>query len=323
MSKYSLEKYLPSASSLVYGCMGLGGDWQSDELNSTHYQQASLAVDAALESGINVFDHADIYRHGRAEQIFGQVLKDRPSLRDQMFIQSKCAIRFQDELSPQRYDFSKQWIIKSVEGSLSRLGIEYLDTLLLHRPDPLMEPEEVAEVFDMLRESGKVRFFGVSNMHTHQLAYLHSYLSQPLIANQIEISLKELGWLDECVMAGNPAGSGLNFTAGTIEYCRQNDVQIQAWGSLCQGLFSGRDVSQEPENIQVTASFVTLLAEKYNVTKEALVLAWLMRHPANIQPVIGTTLPERIKACASASTIKLSREDWYSLYIKVRGEALP
>lgn len=323
MPKYALEEFLPNASSLVYGCMGLGGEWQESNIADSHYKQANEVIEVALEAGINVFDHADIYRRGKAEKVFGRVLKERPSLRDKMFIQSKCGIRFQDDIGPKRYDFSKQWLVQSVEGSLARLGIEQLDILLLHRPDPLMEPGEVAEAFEVLREQGKVKFFGVSNMHIHQIAYLQSYLDAPLIANQIEISLQQLAWLDEGVMAGNPKGSDLNFTSGTLEHCRKNGIQLQAWGSLCQGLFSGRDITNEPEHIQTTASMVAPLADKYNVSLEALILAWLMKHPANIQPIIGTTKIDRIKACAQSSSINISREDWYSLYVSARGDELP
>ncbi|WP_086934495.1 aldo/keto reductase [Agarilytica rhodophyticola] len=323
MPKYALEEFLPNASSLVYGCMGLGGEWQESNIADSHYKQANEVIEVALEAGINVFDHADIYRLGKAEKVFGRVLKERPSLRDKMFIQSKCGIRFQDDIGPKRYDFSKQWLVQSVEGSLARLGIEQLDILLLHRPDPLMEPGEVAEAFEVLREQGKVKFFGVSNMHIHQIAYLQSYLDAPLIANQIEISLQQLAWLDEGVMAGNPKGSDLNFTSGTLEHCRKNGIQLQAWGSLCQGLFSGRDITNEPEHIQTTASMVASLADKYNVSLEALILAWLMKHPANIQPIIGTTKIDRITACSQSSSINISREDWYSLYVSARGDELP
>ena len=323
MNSYPIEHFLPKASKLAYGCMGLGGHWDQSTISKDQIKQAQDVVDTALDSDINFFDHADIYTMGKAEQAFGQVLKERPSLRDQIYIQSKCAIRFEDNKGPGRYDFSAEWIEQSVEGILSRLNTEYLDVLLLHRPDPLMEPEEVAAVMQSLKTVGKVNHFGVSNMNGQQMAFLQSYLDFPLVANQIEISLQKLGWLDEGVMAGNPDGKDLNFTSGTLEYCRLNQVQIQSWGSLCQGLFSGRDLSQQPEPVQNTARSVAELAAEYQTSKEAMVLAFLMRHPAKIQPVIGTTDPARISACTGALNIHLSREHWYALYSSARGKPLP
>ena len=303
--------------------MGLGGGWHDNPFSQEDVKQAHDVVDTALECGINFFDHADIYTKGKAERVFGEVLKTRPHLRDEIYIQSKCAIRFDDEHGPGRYDFSPQWINHSVDGILSRLNTDYIDILLLHRPDPLMDPEEVAEIFNALKRSGKVKHFGVSNMNGQHMSYLQSVLDVPLVANQIEISLQQLGWLDEVVLAGNPDGKDLNFASGTLEYCRRNDVQIQSWSSLCRGLFSGRDVSQEPEYIQRTAALVADLASQYQVSKEAIVLGFLMRHPAQIQPVIGTTNLARIKACCEAEKITLSREHWYALYVSARGQRLP
>lgn len=323
MKKYPLEHYLPGISKLSYGCMGLGGGWNDDPFAPEHVQQAHEVVDTALECGINFFDHADIYTKGKAEQVFGEVLKARPHLREKIFIQSKCAIRFDDEKGPGRYDFSAQWINESVDGILSRLKTDYIDILLLHRPDPLMDPDEVAETFNTLKREGKVLHFGVSNMNGQHMSYLQSALDVPLVANQIEISLQQLGWLDEVVLAGNPEGKDLNFASGTLEYCRQNNVQIQSWSSLCRGLYSGRDVSQEPEHVQKTAALVADLAAQYQVSREAIVLAFLTRHPAKIQPVIGTTNLERIKACCEVEKVSLTREHWYGLYVSARGQRLP
>ena len=303
--------------------MGLGGSWDKNPISAVDIKKAHEVVDVAIDSGIQLFDHADIYTFGKAEQVFGEVLQTRPELRELISIQSKCAIRFEDDLGPQRYDFSPEWIINSVENSLSRLKIEQLDILMLHRPDPLMEPELVAQAFDTLTASGKVKHFGVSNMQHHQMSFLSSALSQPLVVNQVELSLSHLAWLEEGVTSGNSGEPSVNYGAGTIEYCRQNDVQLQSWGCLSQGLFTGRDISQAPLHIQKTAELVTTLAAEYQVSKEAVVLAWLKRHPANIQPVIGTTNVERIKACAEVDNINLTREHWYALWLCARGHALP
>ncbi|NIB40551.1 aldo/keto reductase [Pseudomaricurvus alkylphenolicus] len=324
MTALPLRQFLTNVSDLAYGCMGLGGDWDPDSsVTLEHVQQAHEVIDAALEAGINFFDHADIYTRGKAETVFGRVLKQRPELRQQIYLQSKCGIRFDDELGPKRYDFSGAWITRSVDGILTRLNADYIDVLLLHRPDPLMDIDEVAKTFLSLRESGKVNHFGVSNMHCHQVAYLQSHLDMPLVVNQLEISLQQRGWVDEGVYAGNPQGADVNFTAGTLEHCRQQGVQVQSWGSLCQGLFSGRDVSEQPGHIRATADLVASLAEKYQVSQEAILLAWIMRHPSRVQPVIGTTNIARIKACSEVGHISLSREDWYALYVSARGQKLP
>ncbi|WP_028865678.1 aldo/keto reductase [Psychromonas aquimarina] len=318
-----LNQYLANVSALSYGCMGLGGDWDQNPVAPENIIQAHQVIETALQAGINLFDHADIYTLGKAEKAFGQVLTERPELREKMYIQSKCGIRFEDDAGPKRYDFSKQWVSASVDNILTRLNTEYIDTLILHRPDPLMELDEIADTLLQVKNSGKVRHFGVSNMHHHQMAYLQSALDAPLVANQIEISLAKLDWLEEGIMAGNPEGRDINFTAGKLEYCRQHNVQIQAWGSLAQGLFTGRDVTGESKAVQATCRLVSKLAEQYNVPTEAIVLAWLMRHPVRVQPVIGTTSLERIKACVQAEQVQLTREEWYQLYESARGHELP
>jgi predicted oxidoreductase len=323
VKRYPLSQYLQHNSPLVFGCMKLGGGWNPNPLSATDIKQAHQAVDAALDVGITLFDHADIYSHGKAEQAFGEVLKQRPELRQHISLQSKCGIRFASANAPQRYDFSAQWITHSVDGILQRLNIEQLDVLLLHRPDPLMQVEEVAETFHQLQQSGKVKHFGVSNMQQHQMAWLQSAMSMPLVVNQLELSLSHLAWLDQGTTAGCSGEPDVNFGSGTLEYCQRNKVQLQAWGSLSQGLFTGIDVTNQSTAVQQTAKLVAKLAAEYQVSREAIVLGWLMRHPAAIQPVIGTTQPERIKACSQASTITLSREHWYELYLTSRGRALP
>lgn len=321
--KQPLSEYFPTVSSIGLGCMGFGGDWTTGPFEQQHVQQMHEAVDASLESGINFFDHADIYTLGKAESVFGEVLKARPELREQIIIQSKCGIRFDDEHGPGRYDFSSKWILESVEGILSRLNVEQLDIMLLHRPDPLMEVDEVVSAFQQLLDSGKVKHFGVSNMHAYQVQYLQSALNKPLIVHQLEMSLKNLDWLNESVTSGMSVGSQMHYSPGIVEHSRMNNMQIQAWGCLAQGLYTGRDISAQPQNVIETASLVAKLAAEYQVSKEAIVLGWLMRHPAHIQPIIGTTNSARIKACSEASNLTLTREHWYQLYVASRGERLP
>ncbi len=313
------------ASQLIFGCMGLGGGWDRNAIQPEHVKEAHEAVEAALSSNINMFDHADIYAFGKAESVFGQVLKERPTLRENIIIQSKCGIRFADEELgiPTRYDFSKSYIIASVDGILSRLGIEYLDILVLHRPDALMDSREVGEAFHQLKASGKVRYFGVSNMSAGQIRLLQQHCHEKIIVNQLEMSLQIIGWLETGVHVNQLAARDNIFPEGTLEYCQMENIQLQAWGSLAQGLYSGRNIDNESEQVKATAQLVQKLAEEKQTSTEAIVLSWLMRHPAAIQPVIGTINPTRIKACAEATNLTLSRDEWYSLYVSSRGVSLP
>ncbi|AWB43104.1 aldo/keto reductase [Paenibacillus sp. CAA11] len=312
------------ASQLVLGCMGLGGDWdKSHPITQEHIKQAHEAVEAALSVGIHMFDHADIYTRGKAETVFGQVLKERPELREKIILQSKCGIRLtESEEEPGYYDFSKEHILHSVDGSLKRLGAEYLDILLLHRPDPLVEPEEVAEALRQLKSSGKVRHFGVSNMSAGQIRLLQAACDEPFIVNQLEMSLLKTGFIDTGVTVNQGIAAHNIFPEGTLEHCRLENIQLQAWGPLAQGLFSGKPGQDQSENVQQTARLVAELAEEKGTTREAIVLAWLMKHPAHIQPVIGTVNPDRIRACGEAAKIQLSRLEWVKLYIASRGRGM-
>jgi len=323
MKKLPIHQYLPHASELVYGCMGLGGGWTKDPLTKADFNQAHHVIEQVLDTGINMFDHADIYQFGKSEQVFGQVLTNNSSLREKMIIQSKCGIRFSDSNGPKRYDLSASWIVESTNQILRRLNTEYLDVLVLHRPDPLMDADEIAGTLSQLKSSGKVRHFGLSNMQASQAAYLAKAIEQPLIVNQLELSLTNLHWLEEGIFAGNPDGAHINFSTGTLEYARANNMQIQSWGCLSQGLFCGRDVSNESTSVQQTAAYVKHLSGEYNTSMEAIVLAWLMLHPATVQPVIGSTNLDRITACSQVHQVNLTREQWYQLYSLARGAELP
>jgi predicted oxidoreductase len=314
-----------NTSRLILGCMPFGGGWNNEAITSEQLRQAEQAVDAALEIGIRMFDHADIYTRGKAEQAFGAILKSRPGLREQIVVQSKCGIRFGEGTAPQRFDFSREHILASVDASLRRLETDYLDVLLLHRPDPLVEPEEVAAAFGALKAAGKVRYFGVSNMSAAQIRFLQQALPDQIAVNQLELSLARLDWLDQTIHVNQQAGAGVNFSEGLLEYCRLERIQIQAWGPLAQGKFSGRDVEDAAENIRSTAALVKQMAGEKATTPEAIVLGWLMRHPARIQPVIGTTNPQRIRACRDAElqAEQMTRDDWYRLYVSARGKGMP
>lgn len=274
---------------------------------------ALAALDVAVEAGFTAFDHADVYGAGTSETYFGQWLAHHRDLREDILIQSKCGIRLGD---PVMYDFSRNHIVTSVEGILSRLGIEYLDVLLLHRPDPLVEPEEVADAFDYLFRSGKVRSFGVSNHSAAQIEHLRAVLDHELVANQLEISLAH----PDIITAGtavNQREPEIDMRAGdVIEYCRINGITVQAWGPLAKGKYSGREDNEASRMVAETA-------DRYGVSREAIVLAWIMRHPAPILPVIGTTNPSRIAACAEADTVILDRVDWFRLLKAARGIGMP
>ncbi|WP_059173771.1 aldo/keto reductase family oxidoreductase [Bacillus sp. FJAT-27445] len=319
-----LEKRGITSSRLVLGCMGFGGEWNNSQINERDIMEVERGLETALESGITMFDHADIYKRGKAETVFGLCLGKQPGLREKIMIQSKCGIRPKDGSNPGRYDFSKNHILHSVDGILERLGTDYLDILLLHRPDPLMEPEEVAEAFTTLMKSGKVRNFGVSNMNTAQIKLLQSYVDSPLVVNQMEMSLKKLDWLNQGVHVNQPAGVETNFADGLLEYCMLEMIQLQAWAPLAKGVYSGKE-NYTTASEKETAELVARLAEEKGTTQEAIVLGWLMRHPASIQPVIGTTNPQRILNCQDShrQAKLMTREEWYSLYIASRGNPLP
>ena len=270
-------------------------------------------VDTALEHGINFFDHADIYGKGRCEELFGQVLT--PSLREKIILQSKCSIR-----PGIAFDFSKEHILNSVDGILKRLNTEYLDILLLHRPDTLMEPEEVAEAFRILKENGKVHHFGVSNQTPMQMELLSKYCDEPLLINQLQLSIAHCPMINSGINANMYNDSGINRDGGVLEYCRLKDITIQAWSPFQYGMFEGIFLGNE--KFAELNKVIDDLAEKYNVTNSAIAVAWILRHPAGIQTIVGTTNKDRIAQISKASEIRLTREEWYALYMAA-GNKLP
>lgn len=324
MKTFPLLQHGINASQLVLGCMRMGGDWdKNNPFTAEHVKEGQAAVETALEIGINMFDHADIYTAGKAERVFSEVLKGNPQLRERIVLQSKCGIKFPEGTSPHQFDFSAGHILKSVDGILQRLGTEYLDILLLHRPDPLMDPEEVANAIHRLKASGKVRHFGVSNMSQGQIKLLQAYSNEKFIVNQLEMSLLKIGFLETGVHVNQEAAKDNVFPEGTLEYCRLEKIQLQSWGPLAQGLYSGRSLDGQSESVAATAKLVQQMASAKGTTPEAIVLAWLMTHPSGIQPVIGTINPDRIRACKDAAELRLTRDEWYTLYISSRGRKMP
>lgn len=303
-------------SRIALGCMRLSDD----------RDRAIATIRAALDQGINFFDHADIYGQGKPEAIFSEMWKEVPRLRDKILLQSKCGMRFPgdpDARAPKRYDFSYEHIVRSVEGSLRRLQTDYLDVLLLHRPDTLVEPEEVARAFDELHGAGKVRFFGVSNHTAAQIQLLQTCVEQPLVANQLEFNIIHAQLINDGVIFNADDRAMASRSEGTIEFCRMQSITVQAWSPLARGALSGRPTDNPEARIEQTAALVAQLAEEKGVSKEAIVIAWLLRHPARIQPIVGTTNPARIAATCQADGLELTREEWYNLFVAGRGGELP
>ena len=320
MQTYRLGASDLNVSRIGYGCMLIGGSWDDAPLTDSVRESAMKVLRTALEAGINFFDHADIYCKGKSEEVFAGLWKDSPHLRQQIYLQTKCGIRFAPPLH--RFDFSYEHIIASAEASLRRLQTDYIDVFLLHRPDPLVEPEEVARAFDELKRAGKVRWFGVSNHTAGQIELLQKYLDQPLVTNQMEFNLIHTHLLDAGIMF-NQNNPRLARNNDLIEYCRLHDITLQAWSPLARGRLSGNPDPKDGENIRNTADCVAEMAAEKGVHPEAIVLAWILRHPAHIQPLPGVTNPQRLLAACEADTVRPTREEWYRLFLAARGESLP
>lgn len=274
-------------------------------------------VETALSVGINAFDLADIYGRGRCEELLGLVLKNRPDLREKMWIQSKCGIRIEEFTY---FDFSKDYIIKSVDGILQRLKIDHLDSLLLHRPDALMESDQVAEAFDLLYKQGKVRDFGVSNQNPMMMELLKKEVKQSLSINQLQLSAAFTPGF-EAGFHVNMEDSQAAMRDGSIfEYCKLHDVVIQAWSVLQFGYFRGNFVGNE--KFQALNQVLERLAIKYGVTSSTIAISWILRYPAKMQAVVGTTNPKHLIEASQATNFSLTRKEWYEIYLAA-GNNLP
>jgi len=284
-------------------------------MNKLTPEQAAKSLDTAYDSGINFIDSADIYGGGDSERVFGAALKQSSVNRDDLFIQSKGGI-----VPGKRYDFTKQHLIDAVDGSLKRLGVDYLDSFLLHRPDPLMEPDEVADAFDELQTSGKVRHFGVSNFNPQQYLLLQEAVNQRLIINQLQFSIMHSGMIDFGLHTNMTDSRSINHDGGIIEFSRREGVTIQAWSPFQYGMFAGTFINSDkfPELNKKLQE----LADKYGASKNAIAAAWILRHPADIQVIIGTMNPEHIADSAKGGEIDLTKQEWYDIYFAA-GNDLP
>ncbi len=293
-------------SAISLGCM---------RMNVLDEKECQKIIASARELGINHFDHADIYGGGRSEELFGKVLKDNPTLRSEIILQSKCGIR------QGRYDFSKEHIISSVDGILKRLNTDRLDLLLLHRPDTLMEPDEVAEAFSLLESSGKVVGFGVSNFNLWQIELLKSAVKQRLLINQLQFSLTEAGMITSGMNVNMKNAESVMHDGGLLEYSRFKNITIQAWSPMQYGFFEGVYVGNREKFPELNDALDTL-AEKYSVSPTAIAFAWMLRHPANMQVIAGTMNEKHLKDLCVGADVKLTREEWYDLY-RAAGHFLP
>lgn len=293
------------ASEISLGCMRIAALSQ---------EEVDKYVHTAYELGITHFDHADVYTKGECEAMFGKVLANDKSLREKIVIQSKCGI------GANMYDYSKEHILEAVDGILSRLGVEYLDTLLLHRPDALMEPEEVAIAFDKLEAAGKVRHFGVSNFNPMQIELLQSGIKQRIMANQMQFSVMHTGMVDFGVCTNTTFDGSINRDGSALDYCRLKNITMQAWSPFQFGFFEG--VFIDNDKFPELNATLAKMGEKYGVSKSAIAVAWILRHPAKMQTIVGTTNIDRLTDICTASNVELERADWYELYLSA-GNKLP
>ena len=297
-----------NASRLIMGCM---------RMPALSEKEAAAMIETAVNLGINFIDHATCYGDGEAEKRFGAAIKQINVKREDLIIQSKCGLRFDKQI----FDWRKNTIIESVDGILSRLDMEYWDVLLLHRPDLLFEPEQVAEAFDELEKSGKVKYFGVSNTMPMQIELLKKYVKQPLKINQLQFSLEQSQLIDQDLYMNNKTTDmSIMRDGGALDYCRLNDITIQAWSPLQHGMFKGTFIDN-PDFPEINKALGEL-AEQYNVTKAAIAIAWILRHPARMQGISGTMNPVHLTEMAEACKIELTHEEWYKLYL-ASGKFLP
>ncbi|AWP28050.1 aldo/keto reductase family oxidoreductase [Paenibacillus sp. Cedars] len=290
---------------VAVGCM---------RINSLEKAEAERFVQSALEEGANFFDHADIYGSGACEEIFADAIHMNAEIREKIILQSKCGIR------QGMFDFSKEHILNSVDGILKRLKTDYLDVLLLHRPDTLVEPEEVAEAFDKLESSGKVRHFGVSNQNPMQIQLLKKAVKQPLVANQLQLSITNTTMIQSGINVNMENDAAVNRDGSILEFCRLHDITIQPWSPFQYGFFEG--VFLGSDKFPELNKKIDEIAEKYSVSNTTIAISWLLRHPAHMQPIIGTMNINRLKDCIKAGDVTLTREEWYAIY-RAAGNILP
>jgi predicted oxidoreductase len=324
MKTYHIPNTDLEVSRIAFGTMHLGGSWDNKPPIQEAYDRAEVLIHTAIEQGINLIDLADIYSRGKSDKVVGHVLKNNPGLREKMILQEKMGIILADELSTgsiPHYDFSYRNITTKLETALKSLNTDYVDLLLLHRPDPLVQPDEVARAFDDLHAAGKVRHFGVSNHTPTQIELLKKSIRQPLVVNQLQLNLLHNNLISDGIIANRDA-SPYTGARDTLDYCRLNDILIQAWAPVASGRLFRHD-PDAPANEQNTARLIDNYAQHHGTTPEAIALGWLLHHPAPIQPILGTMNPDRIVDSVKADDVQLSRLEWFSLLAAANGENIP
>ena len=326
MERMQLGRGGPVVSRLAYGCAALGGPWDAGRLTSERRKKALAALEAALAAGIDHFDLADVYAFGKAEEAFSEIWQLDTTLRSRVVVQSKCGVvRSADDTSRARtyYDSSREHILEAARGSLKRLGIEYLDLLVLHRPDVLMEPEEVAAAFDRLHADGEVRHFGVSNYAPGQIELLQAALDRPLLVNQLQVSLAHPDLIDDAVVVNDALPERPVRGFGTLAHCMQRNIAVQAWAPLGAGRLVRDDVTGADSRLLAVRRELAAVARERGAQPAAVAIAWILRHPARIQPLLGGRTPEEIRQAAEGIEVTLTRSEWYRLFNASRGAPVP
>lgn len=326
MTRVRLGRGGPRVSRLAYGCAALAGPWESGELTADRQRHALSALEAALEAGVDHFDLADVYAYGRAEQAFSAIWEIDPALRSRVIVQTKCGV-VRSPADHSRagtcYDSSYDHLLAAARGSLKRLRVEYLDLLVLHRPDVLMEPAEVAAAFERLYASGEVRDFGVSNYAPGQIELLRAALDRPLLVNQLQVSLAHPDLIDDAVVVNDALPNRPARGFGTLAYCMQAGITVQAWAPLGAGSLVRDDEGRLDSRLRAVRRELREVARGRGVPPAAVAIAWILRHPAGIQPILGGRTPAEIREAAQGIALDLTRSEWYRLFNAARGTPVP
>lgn len=304
---------------LIYGFMGHGGGWDQEEVTEKAVVETQKMIRKCMEMGINYFDHADIYQLSKSETCFGEAIKRMKLPRDQYILQTKSGINLTKEITS--YNNTGDYIRKSLEASLKRLKTDYVDYFLIHRPDPLMDIASLKSSLHDMKSKGLFKHLGVSNMNHHQIDYLSHALDMPIVVNQLEMSLLKHGFVERTILVNHLGYHDVDFPEGTLEYCMKHHIDLQAWGSSAQGIFS-RD-NEANENIKNTREYLKELGVEKSTNVDTLVLKWLMTHPAGISPIIGTSNENRLDLLKDIHEIELDRSQWYTILHHIRGLQIP
>ena len=308
MKTINVVKGPQNVPTIIQGCM---------RMPALSVAESAKVIRNAYDLGVTFFDHATCYGNGEAEQRFGDAFPQTGLKREDVFLQGKVGLCFERN----EFDCTKENILESVDDSLRRLGTDYLDSVLLHRPDVIFEPEEVAEAFQKLSDSGKVKYFGVSNLMPMQIELLKKYVRQPLVFNQVQLSLEQSQLIDQALYMNNKTTEfSINRDGSLLDYCRLNDITIQAWSPLQYGMFKGTFVDH-PDFPELNRALGEI-GEREGVSKTAVAIAWILRHPAKMQAIAGTMNPDHLRDLCDAARVNLSHHDWYRLYLAA-GKYLP